>query len=209
LGSFATRFELGGGLAQIARVAMGRALVNDDGTNGQAEAANMIGGLLGFLALGTGFVDHNEGRRITGKVEEISEFGQRFEGEEMWLDRDDDNVGQTSCFGGVGPSMWRGIDDQEFDTLRLGLGDGSAQARGVGGHDPRKLVFAAIGPFGRGRLRVGIDHGRALAFEERANGKGQGNGGFPDPSFLGNDSNYIHVCTYRPMFVCSLVRRRW
>jgi hypothetical protein len=146
LGSLAVRLKFGGGLANIAGMAVCSSLMNDDRANRQAQSLDVLGGLLPFLALRAGLVDDNKGRWIAGELQEVCKLWQGLKSEKMRLYWNDNNIGQAGGLCRVCAGMWRRIDDKKIDSLGLGLVDGGFEPCRVGGNHPRKFISAAVRP---------------------------------------------------------------
>jgi hypothetical protein len=63
---------------------------------------DVVKGALGLSPLRRRLVDHVKRARVSGYLQKVGLFSDRFKGKQVWLDRKQHNVGTSSGFGSLG-----------------------------------------------------------------------------------------------------------
>jgi hypothetical protein len=138
-------------------------------------------------------VEHDIGGRAAGDPDRIADGRERLEVEDLWPDRDQDQVGNAGRFDGGRIGFAGRIDKNEIGPCPFGAFQGLAQTAGLDGLDGRTLRFAAVLPVGGIGLRIEVDHGGPVARALGRNRQAYGRSRFTGPAFLTDDGDHSHA----------------
>ncbi len=168
--SLSAMFALLSSQASDQRSRKGRPLANSNWRHGNTVAGDRLFSLVSQTTA-RGHTAEDNVRWLAGELRQVERAADRSKVEDSWSARDQDDVGRARSSQRSGFSVWRRIDDGKARTALLGSLQHGSEARGLAGHDSRRIGMARVSPGRSGRLWIEVDHHRR------------------DPGPFGSDSN--------------------